>query len=111
MNDFVFLYRGGDAARSPERIQQTLEKWFSWMAVLRENGHLKDPGLALERTGKVVQGKERTVTDGPFTEVKDIIGGYSLIAARDLDQAIELTKGCPIFEDDGTVEVRPVMII
>jgi len=49
------------------------------------------------------------VTDGPFAEAKDIVGGYTLIEARDLDQGVELSKGCPIFEVEGTVEVRPVM--
>jgi hypothetical protein len=109
MSDFVYLYHGGDAARSPERIQETMQKWFAWLGKLREKGHLKDPGLALERTGKLVKGKRKTVTDGPFAEVKDVIGGYSLIYAHDLEQAVELSKDCPILEDDGTVEVRPVM--
>jgi hypothetical protein len=56
-----------------------------------------------------VKGKQKTVLDGPFAETKDIVGGYTLIEARDLDQAVELSKGCPIFEVDGGVEVRPVM--
>jgi hypothetical protein len=109
MSQFVYLYHGGDAARSPERIQQTLQKWFAWLGDLRQKGHLKDPGLALERSGKLVKGQHKTVTDGPFAEVKDVIGGYTLIDACDLEQAVELSKGCPIFEDDGAVEVRPVL--
>lgn len=46
--------------------------------------------------------------DGPFAEAKDLIGGFTLIEARDLDHAVELAKGCPIFEFDGGVEVRPI---
>ncbi len=49
------------------------------------------------------------VTDGPFAEAKDVIGGYSLIKARDLSEAAELAKGCPILDRGGRVEVRPVM--
>jgi hypothetical protein len=49
------------------------------------------------------------VTDGPFAESKDIVGGYTLVQARDLDEAVELSKGCPIFEGEGVVEVRPIM--
>ncbi len=109
MSDFVYLYHGGDAARSPERIQHTMQKWFAWLGELREKGHLKDSGLALERSGKLVKGRQKTVTDGPFAELKDVIGGFSLIDARDLEQAVELSKSCPILEDDGAVEVRPVM--
>jgi hypothetical protein len=79
------------------------------MKQLTEKGHIKDIGQPLEYAGKLVKGKQKTVTDGPFAETKDIVGGYTLIEARDLDQAVELSKGCPIFEVDGAVEVRPVM--
>ena len=51
----------------------------------------------------------KKVTDGPFAEAKDVVGGFSLILAKDLDEAAELSRGCPIFEVDGQVEVRPVM--
>ena len=109
MNEFVFLYRGGSRDGSPAEMQQVMQKWMNWFKELAEKGHVKDRGQPLERTGKMVKGKQKTVTDGPFAEVKDIIGGYTLIAARDLDEAVELSKGCPILERDGAVEVRPVM--
>jgi hypothetical protein len=109
MSEFVFLYRGGEAGRSPERMQQMMQKWMAWLKELGEKGHIKDQGQPLERTGKLVKGKQKTVTDGPFAEAKDVVGGYTLIQARDLEQAVELSKGCPIFEVDGGVEVRPVM--
>jgi len=109
MSEFVFLYRGGEGGRSPERAQQMMQKWIAWMKELGAKGHIKDQGHPLERTGKLVKGRQKTVTDGPFAEAKDVVGGYTLIEARDLDQAAELSKGCPIFEVDGQVEVRPVM--
>jgi hypothetical protein len=109
MTEFVFLYRGGAQGRSPEQMQQTMQKWMNWMKELGAKGHIKDRGQPLERTGKLVQGKHKTVTDGPFAEAKDVVGGYTLIEAQDLSQAVELSKGCPIFEFDGGVEVRPVM--
>lgn len=56
-----------------------------------------------------MKGSQKIVTDGPFAEAKDVVGGYTLIEACDLDQAVELSKGCPIFEAEGAVEVRPVM--
>ena len=55
-----------------------------------------------------MKGSKKAVTDGPFAEAKDIIGGFTLIEARDLDHAVELSKGCPILEVDGAVEVRPI---
>ena len=109
MSEFVYLYRGGETGRSAERAQQMMQKWMAWMKELAEKGHMKDRGQPLERAGKLVKGKGKTVMDGPFAEAKDAVGGYTLIEARDLDQAVELSKGCPIFEVDGEVEVRPVM--
>jgi len=90
-------------------MQQTMQKWMTWLKDLGAKGHIKDQGQPLEPSGKVVKGRKKIVTDGPFAETKDVIGGYTLIEARDLEQAAELSKGCPIFEGDGTVEVRPVM--
>jgi len=109
MSEFVFLYRGGEGGRSPERAQQMMQKWMTWLKDLGAKGHIKDQGQPLERAGKLVKGKQKTVTDGPFAEAKDVVGGYTLIEARDIAQAVELSKGCPIFEVDGAVEVRPVM--
>jgi hypothetical protein len=109
MSEFVYLYRGGEEGGSPERMQQMMQKWMTWLKDLGQKGHIKDQGQPLERTGKLVKGKQKAVTDGPFAEAKDVIGGYTLIEARDLEQAVELSKGCPIFEVEGAVEVRPVM--
>jgi hypothetical protein len=111
MSEFVYLYRsGGRPTRSAEQAQQEMQRWMAWLKDLAEKGHVKDPGHPLERSGKLVSGKARSVTDGPFAETKDVIGGYTLVQAADLNQAVALAAGCPIFEiADGTVEVRPVM--
>jgi hypothetical protein len=109
MSEFVFLYRGGESGRSPEQAQQIMQKWVTWLKDLGQKGHIKDQGQPLEPGGKLVKGKSKTVTDGPFAEAKDVVGGYTLIEASSLDQAVQLSKGCPIFEADGAVEVRPVM--
>ena len=109
MSQFVYLYRGAESGRSPEKMQEMMQKWMAWMKQLGDQGHIKDIGHPLESTGKLVKGKQKAVTDGPFAETKDVVGGYTLIEARDLEQAVELSKGCPIFEVEGAVEVRPVM--
>ena len=109
MAEFLYLYRGGVRGGSPEQMQHTMQKWMAWFKQLSDKGHIKHPGHPLERSGKIVKGSHKTVTDGPFAESKDIVGGYTLLEARDLDQAVELSKGCPILEVDGSVEVRPVM--
>jgi hypothetical protein len=109
MNEFVFLYRGGERPTSPEQGQQVLQKWMAWFKDLAAQGHVVDRGQPLERTGKIVCGAGKSVIDGPFAETKDVVGGYTLISASDLAQAVELAKGCPILERGGDVEVRPVM--
>lgn len=114
MSQFLYLYRATDAARqeamgTPERAQQSMQRWMAWMNDLEAKGHLKDRGQPLEQTGKVVRGRGKTVTDGPYTEAKDLVGGFTIVEARDIDQAVELSRGCPILEGGGSVEVRPVM--
>jgi|SRR6185503_12004094 len=108
MSEFLYLYRGGERAQTPAAMQQQMQRWMTWLKELGEKGHVKSPGHPLDAKGKVVSGKSKNVTDGPFAE-KDIVGGYSLVEAADLAQATELAKGCPIFEYDGQVEIRPVM--
>jgi hypothetical protein len=114
MSQFLYLYRMTGTARqdamgTPERAQQNMQRWMAWMRDLDAKGHLKDRGQPLEQTGKVVRGQQKAVTDGPFTEAKDLVGGFSIVEARDIDQAVELSRGCPILDGGGSVEVRPVM--
>ncbi|HTU81753.1 MAG TPA: YciI family protein [Candidatus Acidoferrales bacterium] len=109
MSEFVFLYRGGRRADSPSEGEKQMQRWMAWFQELGSKGHLKDRGQPLETEGKVVRGRDRTVTDGPYAESKDLVGGFTLIEATNLAQAAELAGGCPIFESDGLVEVRPIM--
>jgi len=111
MSDFLYIYRMTPAAEkpSPEVMQQRMQKWMKWMNSLSEKGHLKERGHPLEQPGKVVRGSQKTVTDGPFAETKDVVGGFSIIAAKDLAEAAELAKGCPVLEGGGNVEVRQIM--
>jgi len=108
MGDFLFLYRGGERATSPEQSEKVMQKWMTWMKELADRGHMIQRGQPLEETGKVVR-RDKSVTDGPFAEAKDVVGGFTLVSAKDLSQAAELAKACPIFDNGGFVEVRPVM--
>jgi len=116
MSQFLYLYRSDDSAYreamgTPEKAQQNMQLWLTWIRDLEAKGHLKSPGQPLELEGKVVGGKQRAVTDGPFVEAKDLVAGFTVIEARDLDEAVRLTAGCPILERGGSVEVRPVRLI
>lgn len=110
MSQFLYLYRGGQRERTPEQSEQLMQKWLAWMKELTTSGNLKDPGQPLEEEGKVVRDRS-TITDGPFAEAKDLVGGFTLVEAETLARAAELARGCPIFEVGGSVEVRPVMKI
>ena len=113
MSQFLYLYRMSEAARNeamgtPEKAQERMQSWMRWMSELDAKGHLKDRGQPLEMTGKVV--RQKAVTDGPYAEAKDLIAGFTIVEARDIDQAVELSRGCPILQGgSGSVEVRPVM--
>jgi hypothetical protein len=110
MSEFLFLFRGSNRlARSPDEMQKSMQKWVTWFKELNDKGVIKDPGNPLDASGKVVRGHSKDVHDGPYAEAKDLVNGYVLIQTTTIDQAVEHSKGCPIFEDGGSVEVRPIL--
>jgi hypothetical protein len=112
MSEYLLLFRGGDAARineqkSPEKWQAHMQKWMQWMGALTEQGKFVG-AQPLNEVGKVVTGTKKVVTDGPFAEGKEMVGGYLICKAGTLDEAVQISKGCPILEHDGIVEVREI---
>jgi hypothetical protein len=115
MSDYILLFRSTDAERdehmgTPERAQQSLQAWLAWVRELEAKGHLKDPGQPLAPEGKVVRGPKQIVTDGPYAEAKDLVLGYMIVEARDMTQAVELSRGCPMLGGAGSVEIRPIEV-
>jgi hypothetical protein len=111
MAEYVYLFKGGNEQQlSPEQMQKHMQAWFAWVGELQKRG-VYQAGNPLERTGKSLRGKRKTVIDGPLAEAKDLVGGYVLVSAKGLDEAVELARGCPHLEVDGDVEVRPVQQI
>ena len=89
-----------------EEFQQEAAKWQKWMQKMLKEGRMV-PGQRLTVSpAKVLKGSAKAVQDGPFAEGKEIVGSFCTIKARDLDEALELAKGCPILEQNGSVEVR-----
>jgi hypothetical protein len=114
MADFLFIYRNSESdAReymgTPEAAQSSMKLWMAWLSDIEAKGHLKSRGEPLERTGKVMSGPKKHVTDGPYAEAKDIVSGFSIITAKDEAEAVELARGCPVLRGTGSVEVRAVM--
>lgn len=108
MAEFAFLFRGRTWPDSVEQQQKTLEKWGAWMADLGQRGLMANPGIPLEDEARHVSGAGKTVHDGPFAEIKDLVNGFIIVSVADIDEACEVAKNCPIFEQGGGVEVRPV---
>lgn len=111
MSNYLFLIRGGDEnwdKQSPEEVQKAMQKWGVWMGGLKEKGQLID-GLPLSKEGKVVAKSGDIVTNGPYAEGTELVGGYLIVNTDSLDKAVEISKGCPIFDHDGLVEVREIM--
>jgi hypothetical protein len=108
MAKYLFVYRGSGEAQgkmSPEEMQQHMQKWGAWIREAMTKGWMVDPGDALTPEGRVVSAK-KVVTDGPFVESKEIVGGYSIVTANSIEAAAELAKGCPGLLVGGRVEVR-----
>ena len=108
MASFLYVFRGGaNVGASPQQMQEHMQKWAAWIQQLSKTSNFK-AGDPLEAEGKVIRGRKKVVTDGPYAEAKDLVGGYLLISAKNLDEAVELSRGCPIFDSEGSVEVRPI---
>ena len=109
-NEYLLLFRG-DAwynRLTPEELQQAMSRFKAWFDRLTEQGKLK-AAQPLAREGRIVSGKQgRVVADGPFAESKEAIGGYFLLAANSLDEAIAVAKSAPSLEYGTQIEVRPV---
>lgn len=110
MEKFIFLFRGSDVyqpGQSPEALQALKEKLIHWIGDLSEKGiHLASEPM--EPVGKQVNGIKKTISDGPFGMGREIIGGCTIVRAKDINEAVEIAKGCPILESNASIEVRPV---
>ena len=109
MEKYMFIFIGGDPSHlSPEAQQAHMGKWFAWVEKLRkENRYVS--GEALMPGGKTIKGVKKAVTDGPYAEGKEVVGGYFVVHAKDINEATEMAKACPDYELDGVVEVREVV--
>ena len=111
MKRYVFVFRGGAVVRkelAPGELGAHLQKWMVWLGELEKKGQAQPNGTRLQGSGKTVRGTSKAVTDGPFAEAKDLVTGMIVIKAPTLEAATEVAKDCPIYEYDGSVEVRPI---
>jgi hypothetical protein len=108
----IYENEANRAARSPEEMKQSLADYGTFTASIKQSGHFVG-GEALvpvaSATTVRVRDGETLLTDGPFAETKEQLGGYYLIEAKDLDDALSVAKRIPTAKT-GSVEVRPLMV-
>src|SRR6476619_3500154 len=94
-NPYMLIFRSTDWYKglSSEEMQKVADKWMAWFTRLKEEG-TASAGNPLEPEGKIV-GKNRVVSDGPFAEAKESIGGYFLLKVNTMDEALAIAKDCP----------------
>jgi hypothetical protein len=112
MKEFMMIFLGADYTElglSPEEMQNRMGKWFAWNDKMEKAGVLRG-GNALTPQIRRVIGKDRTVSDLTSAEVKEIVGGYYLVAAKDFDAVQEIAQDFPDYDLGGTVEIREVMV-
>jgi hypothetical protein len=100
---------GGYRQKSPEEIQAIIERIRAWAAKLRAAGKILTGEKLAEEGGKVVTAESGApvVLDGPYSETKEVVGGYSLILAEDYEEAVELVRDCPGLAL-GSIAIRQV---
>lgn len=112
MKEFMMIFIGadyGELGLSQDDIQERMGKWFAWGNKMESAGILRG-GNALHANARRISGKERAVTDLAAAEIKELVGGYYLIEARDFDHVQEVAQDFPDYDLGGTVEIREVMV-
>ena len=109
----MFLFRGSEVYQpdqSPEALQILTQKMMDWLGDLSQKGmHITSERL--KRTGKQVIGAKKTLSEDAFGEARDVIGGCTIVLAKDINEAVEIAKRCPILETNANIEIRPILSI
>jgi len=108
----MMIFHGGDyesGELSPEQFQSKMELWNKWVEELRADD-LFIAGHALKNKSSEVKGTDLVLTDRPFVEANEIVTGYFVIKANDLEHARSLTHGYPDFDLGGKVEIREIQV-
>ena len=113
MKEFIMLFRADYSKMpkgSPEEMQAMTKRWMDWIGGIAAQNKLADKGRRLTSEGRVVR-VNKSVTDGPYTEIKESVGGLSVLKVNSYEEAVEIAKGCPILSIGGNVEIREVSVL
>jgi hypothetical protein len=110
MKEFALLFRfpNGDAGNvPPDEFKTIAKKWQDWAGGIAAQGRMSGGGQRLAMEGKVLK-PGGVITDGPFVEIREVLGSFIIVKADNLDEATTLAHGCPILDQNGSVEIRPL---
>jgi hypothetical protein len=110
MKEFLLLFRqpSYDYSKvSPKEMQALTQKWQDWVGGIAAQGKLEKTGQRLATEGKVLRAGG-VITDGPFVEIREILGSFMVVKAENIEEATTLAHGCPALDAGGSVEIRPV---
>jgi len=110
MKEFALLFRFPNLDHSkmpPEDLKALAKKWQDWAGGIAAQGRMSSNGLRLALEGKVLK-PGGVVTDGPFVEIREILGSFIVVKADSMEEATTLAHGCPALDTNGSVEIRPI---
>ena len=112
MKEFALIFRQpGNAGSnvSPEEMEALQKKWKDWIAGIDEQGKLVNHGTRLTSEGKVLK-PGGVITDGPFVEIREVLGGLIVVKADNIDEATTIAHGCPALDRGGSIEIRALFV-
>ncbi|MBL7696835.1 MAG: transcription initiation protein [Chitinophagaceae bacterium] len=112
MKDFALLFRQANfdySKESPKEMESRVQKWKDWISNIASQGKLANAATRLVPEGRVLKAGG-VITDGPFVEIRELLGGLIVVKAEDLDEATTLAHGCPVIDSGGSVEIRPIYV-
>jgi hypothetical protein len=112
MQEFMMIFRMAPMPEfqpTPEQMQESIQQWQGWIGGIAAQGKFLSTNQ-LGFTGNTLHA-DGVITDGPYAEVKEIVGGYIIVKAENLEAATDLAQGCPILFMGGHVEIREIMQI
>jgi hypothetical protein len=113
MDEFILVFRHEDGKKlaSPEQIQIWMKQTTDWIgSIAAQNKFISGTGLPFEDARTITtKSSGKVVTNGPFGDIKETIGGFIMVKADSVEEAVEFAKGCPVLQGEGnSVEVRKI---
>lgn len=113
MDEFILIFRHQDGKKiaSPEQMQIWMKQTMDWIgSIAAQNKFISGTGLPFDDARTVMtKNSSKIVTNGPFGDIKETIGGFIMVKADSVEEAVEFAKGCPVLQGEGnSVEVRKI---